>query len=105
MPPGKFLIPGLWNMHVHLGAYADGKRALPAYLAQGITGVRDMGSPLEDILRLRRERDDGPMPGPHIVVAGPLVQGPLPFQMPMFISVKDASEARQTVQRLKVRGV
>ena len=103
--PGKFLIPGLWNMHVHLGDYASGKRALSAYLTQGITGVRDMGSPLEDILRLRQERDDGPMPGPHLVIAGPLVQGPLPFQMPMFISVKDASQARQTVQMLKARGV
>src|SRR5207245_8395855 len=39
---GKYLIPGLWNMHVHLGAYADGKAALPKLLAQGITGARDM---------------------------------------------------------------
>jgi len=36
---GKFLIPGLWNMHVHLGAHADGKRALAAFLAQGVTGL------------------------------------------------------------------
>ena len=72
---GKYLIPGLWNMHVHLGAYASGKRALSAYLAEGITGVRDMGSPLEDILRLRQESNDGMIVGPHLVVAGPLVQG------------------------------
>jgi imidazolonepropionase-like amidohydrolase len=47
---GKYLIPGLWNMHVHLGAYANGKRALSAFLAEGVTGLRDMGSPLDDIL-------------------------------------------------------
>jgi imidazolonepropionase-like amidohydrolase len=41
---GKSLIPGLWNMHVHLGAYADGKRALSAFLAEGIAGVRNIGS-------------------------------------------------------------
>jgi imidazolonepropionase-like amidohydrolase len=89
---GKYLIPGLWNMHVHLGAYDNGKRALSAYLAEGITGLRDMGSPLDDILRLRDETNNGTILGPHMVVAGPLVQGPLPFRMPMFISVKDAAE-------------
>src|SRR5262249_25633074 len=71
---GKFLIPGLWNMHVHLGSYPDGKRALSAFLAQGVTGVRDMGSPLDDILRLRQETNDGTLPGPRMVVAGPIIQ-------------------------------
>jgi imidazolonepropionase-like amidohydrolase len=102
---GKYLIPGLWNMHVHLGAYADGKDALSRLLAEGITGVRDMGSPLDDILRLRRETNDGTILGPRMVVAGPLVQGPLPFQMSVFISVKDATAARATVNMLQKRGV
>src|SRR6266478_2595749 len=102
---GKYLIPGLWNMHVHLGAYADGKRALSAFLAEGITSVRDMGSPLDDILRLRQETNDGTILGPRMAVAGPLMQGPLPFQMPVFISVKDASAARSTVNMLQRRGV
>src|SRR5215470_11656755 len=48
---GKYLIPGLWNMHAHLGSYEDGKRALSQYLLEGVTGIRDMGSPLDDILR------------------------------------------------------
>jgi len=61
---GKYLIPGLWNMHVHLGAYTDGKLAISAYLAQGITGLRDMGSPLEDVLQLRKETDEGTILGP-----------------------------------------
>jgi hypothetical protein len=60
---GKYLIPGLWNMQVHLGAYADGKGAFSEYLGEGITGLRDMGSPLEDILRLRRETDSGTILG------------------------------------------
>lgn len=102
---GKFLIPGLWNMHVHLGSYADGKLALSAFLAQGVTGVRDMGSPLDDILRLRQETSDGTILGPRMVVAGPIIQGPLPFQMPVFISVKDAAAARATVDMLHQRGV
>jgi hypothetical protein len=102
---GKYLIPGLWNMHVHLGAYADGKRALADYLTEGVTGVRDMGSPLEDILRLRKETAEGTIVGPDLIVAGPIVQGPLPFKMPVFISVKDPSAARQTVDTLRSSGV
>ena len=102
---GKYLISGLWNMHVHLGAYDDGKRALSAFLAEGITGVRDMGSPLDDILRLRQAINDGTVLGPGMAVAGPLVQGPLPFQMAAFISVKDVAAARAAVDMLHHRGV
>ena len=40
---GQFLIPGLWDMHVHLGNATEA--ALPVLVSQGITGVRDMGSP------------------------------------------------------------
>jgi hypothetical protein len=83
-------------MHVHLGAYAYGKRALVNHLAEGVTGVRDMGSPLEDILRLRKQTAEGTIVGPDLAVAGPIVQGPQPFQMPVFISAKDSSTARQT---------
>src|SRR3954465_7469463 len=52
---GKFVIPGLWDMHVHLGSYEDGKKTLARLAEYGITGVRDMASPLDDILRLRRD--------------------------------------------------
>src|SRR5216684_1397055 len=50
-----------------------------------ITGVRDMGSPLEDILRLRQETNEGKIRGPRMVIAGPLLQGPLPFQTPFIM--------------------
>src|SRR5271154_1303083 len=64
-----------------------------------------MGSPLDDILRLRKETADSTIIGPELVVAGPIIQGPLPFQMPVFISAKDPSAARQTVDILHLRGV
>jgi predicted amidohydrolase len=41
---GKYLVPGLWTMHVHV-RYAGEKKALSAHLATGVTGLRDMGSP------------------------------------------------------------
>ena len=42
---GKFLVPGLWDMHVHTGR---GDVFFPLYIANGVTGVRDMGGDLED---------------------------------------------------------
>jgi imidazolonepropionase-like amidohydrolase len=102
---GKFLIPGLWDMHIHSGGYENGKKFFPGLIANGITGVRDMGTPLDEILRLRKEVDEGKIPGPRMVIAGPLVQGPLPFKMPVFVSVNNEAEARQAVISLKDSGV
>jgi imidazolonepropionase-like amidohydrolase len=82
---GKYLIPGMWDMHVHIGAYDEGTKVLPRLVAYGITGVRDMASPVDDILRLRRESADGTLLGPQIVAAGPILQRPLPFRTPPLV--------------------
>jgi imidazolonepropionase-like amidohydrolase len=104
---GYFLMPGLWDMHVHLGGYEEARRTLSLLLANGITGVRDMASPLDDILRLRREVRDGVLVGPRLAVAGPLLQGPLPQQlrMPLLISVGTTEGAASTVEMLQARGI
>jgi imidazolonepropionase-like amidohydrolase len=102
---GRFLIPGLWDMHIHSGSYEEGKKVFPLLIARGITGVRDMGCPPEDVLRLRRETSEGKILGPRMVVAGPLIQGPLPFQMPLIISVHNKVEASRAVVNLKGQGV
>jgi hypothetical protein len=102
---GKFLIPGLWDMHVHSGGYEAGKQNFPKLLALGITGIRDMGSPLDEILRLKAEVNEGRLLGPRMVIAGPLLQGPLPFKIPLIMSVATDSEARAAVRYLKKRGV
>src|SRR4051794_9750302 len=99
---GRFLIPGLWDMHQHLGAFAEGTVHASTLLAAGITGIRDMGSPLDDILRLRK---DAATRGQFLYVSGPLLQGPLPFHMPMFLSVRSPAEARAVVGELGRDGV
>ena len=72
---GKYLIPGLWDMHVHT---AD-PSFLPLYLANGVTGVRDMHALDPDaIFGLRKQVQEGKQPGPRVVAAGPLVDGPNP---------------------------
>src|SRR5687767_8873957 len=95
---GKFLIPGLWDMHVHL--WASRERLFPLFLANGVTGVRDMASPPGQIFRLREEVRSGKVLGPRIVACGPQVDGP--GQAPGYvIPVGNAEEARQAVRSLK----
>ncbi len=70
---GKFLIPGLWDMHVHLSWTTAS--ALPVLIANGITGVRDMGSQLAEIDAWRTKIAAGLLIGPCIVRAGPILNG------------------------------
>jgi hypothetical protein len=77
---GKYLIPGIWDMHVHIAGRDEGTKVLQRLVAYGITGIRDMASPVDDILRLRRESADGTLLGPQIVAAGPILQRSLPFK-------------------------
>jgi hypothetical protein len=70
---GKFLIPGLWDMHVHLW---DPAPMFELYLANGVTGIRDMGSPLERTLLWQEQIRTGKRPGPVVVTSGPVIDGP-----------------------------
>ncbi len=105
---GKFLIPGLWDMHVHtfFGDWVPGGReaTLPLLLANGVTGIRDMGSDLDDILAARRDVRAGTLVGPRIVLSGPMLDGPkTPF--PASIPVATPEDGRRAVATLKRRGV
>lgn len=70
---GKFLIPGLWDMHVHLSWTTES--ALPLLLANGVTSVRDLGSRLEQLDAWRANIASGVMAGPRIFRAGPILNG------------------------------
>jgi imidazolonepropionase-like amidohydrolase len=105
---GKFLIPGLWDMHVHtfFGEWVPGGReaTLPLFIANGITGVRDMGSDLEPILAARKDFALGKLLGPRLVVSGPMLDGPK-TQFPASIAVATPEDGRRAVDMLKSRGV
>ena len=105
---GKFLIPGLADMHVHLTGAGEpaGRREfiLPLLMANGITTVRDMGGNVEDLLRLRYEITSGVRPGPQIFFTGPYLDGDPPAYQPSIV-VKSAPEARAAVDRLALAGV
>ncbi len=92
---GKFLIPGLWDMHVH---WYD-SRSLGLFTANGVTGIRIMfGSPLQQAWRERTS--SGNLIGPQIVLASPIVDGAKPI-WPGSIALADPKDAAATVARLK----
>jgi imidazolonepropionase-like amidohydrolase len=69
---GKFLIPGLWDMHVHLAK--SGENTLPLFIVNGVTSVRDMGGDAELLLKWRKEVAEGKRLGPRIKTAGPILE-------------------------------
>ena len=76
---GKYIIPGLWDMHIHLEGKDladDNKALLPLYIAYGITTVRDMASDLgEQVLAWRGEIARNEFLGPQIFTAGRKLEG------------------------------
>jgi len=105
---GKFLIPGLTDMHLHLTGAGEpaGSREfiLPLLVANGVTTVRDMGGIVASLKQLRHEIDSGERLGPQIFFTGPYLDGNPPSFQPSIV-VQDAAEARNAVQRLKFEGV
>ncbi len=99
---GKFLIPGLWDMHGHLTDATED--AFPLLIMNGVTGVRDMGGDLDQVARWRSEIDQGLRVGPHIIFPGPFVDGPKEG-VPNRLTVRTPEEARRAVLYLKSRGV
>jgi Amidohydrolase family len=99
---GKFLIPGLWDMHAHMEA--SGPSWLQLYVANGVTGIRDMGSNLDLILKMREATSSGRELGPRIFAAGPILDD-APGDWPFRMRVKTSADGRAAVQLLKRRGV
>ena len=98
---GKFLIAGLWDMHVHALSKNEPDRFFPLFIANGVTGIRDMGGdiPLPQITQLKKDIADGSRLGPEIFAAGPILEGERPF-WPFSIAVKSPADARQSVAKL-----
>ena len=105
---GMYVVPGLWDMHTH--AYFGWPRdfgdnyVLPLFIANGITGIRDMGSDLEAVLAARTEVAEHRIVGPRMVVSGPMLDGPkVSFAASMAIAT--AEDGRKAVDTLVTRGV
>ena len=109
---GKFMIPGLWDMHVHIfnNSFAagtnDSEIYFPLLLANGVTGVRDLWTDADD-LKLVREWQAGMESGktlaPRIAAGSRIVDG-VPTHLPNMLGVATPDEARRAVRTSKDAG-
>ncbi len=112
---GKYLIQGLWDSHVHLSL--TGKSSLPLFIANGVTGVRDMAGNTAELRDWQRQIAAGALIGPRIKMAGPAVESEKFLQilpkvdqmfnlhltaeiLPTRIGITTPDDARRAVDRL-----
>ena len=95
---GQTLLPGLWDMHVHIGDL-DGL----LHIAAGVTSVRDLANETEKVLTLKKQFDSGSLIGPRLLLAG-FIDGPGPYAGPTKVLVATEQEARAAVDRYSELG-
>jgi predicted amidohydrolase len=110
----KFLLPGLWDAHVHLTK--AGALSLPLFVANGVTGVRDMGSDFQEVANWRSQIEAGQLIGPRIKTSGQMLESRANIERMkregtiepidrLRIGVANAQEARVAVRGLARQGV
>jgi imidazolonepropionase-like amidohydrolase len=103
---GKYLMPGLWDMHSHalMGGAGPAREALSLYLAHGVVGVRDIGSTLEDLAAAKRALPTG-TELPHLIASGPVLDGPKqPWQQKVVLALNSVDEARAGAEKVADAG-
>jgi len=112
---GRYVIPGLWDMHTHLstfsivpregnaGAFAAAEKwAVPLLVANGVTGIRDMSGDLATLVRIRESIKRGDLVGPRMVVTGGKLGeggGVVPGAPVTFRTAADVRDALQALKR------
>jgi imidazolonepropionase-like amidohydrolase len=89
---GKTLMPGLWDMHVHVQP-GDGL----LHMASGVTSVRDLANDTEGLMRMRQRFDEGAEIGPRVVMAG-FIDGRGPYQGPTKVFADNEEEAKAAIE-------
>ncbi|WP_405152416.1 amidohydrolase family protein [Paenibacillus sp. FSL K6-0108] len=92
---GQYVIPGLWDMHVHLEE--NYKNAFPLFLANGVTGVREMGAALTNVDQWNTSIQAG-MSAPRLVYAGLTLNGGPADEAPHMVYLKTEEEGREAVR-------
>jgi imidazolonepropionase-like amidohydrolase len=95
---GHTLLPGLWDMHVHVGD-TDGI----LHLAAGVTSVRDLGNNLDELLDTRSRFDAGTLLGPRVMFSG-FIDGPGPYALPIGKVVSTEEELRKAIDEVADKG-
>ena len=96
---GRMVLPGLWDMHVHLGDWDDGV----LHMAAGVTTVRDMANDIDHLDELVPRFESGALIGPHVLKAG-FIDGRGPYQGPTKVFADTPEEAKADVERYRSLG-
>jgi hypothetical protein len=99
----RYVMPGLWDMHAHHVGRGSPDHYAALFLANGVTGAREMGDDLDTLRTLRQEIADGRAVGPRLVFGG-RVDGSA-RRPPYALLARDSAEAREAVRSLLGRGV
>lgn len=110
---GKYLIPGLWDAHVHFDYIPElAPSMFDLFLYYGITSVRDTGGRLEEVLKWKNKSKEDITAAPRVMVAGPLVDGApsvyngsSPSRPPLGVETASVEETRAKVKELADAGV
>lgn len=106
---GGYVVPGLWDMHVHTMTVPDAalNYFFPMFLANGVIGIRDMGSVVEGIIETRsRIADDESILSPHLYVSGPLLDGQkLRWYGDLPLVLRTAEDVDRELPKLKAAGM
>ncbi|HEX6909052.1 MAG TPA: amidohydrolase family protein [Longimicrobium sp.] len=100
---GKYVIPGLWDMHVHTSREGRARHFWPQFLAHGVTGVREMGSYLDTLRYWRAEARRPGSVAPRIVFSSPMLDGD-PSSWRHGYGIADAAAARAAVDSMHALG-
>lgn len=96
---GKFLIPGLFDMHTHM----NDKKFLPLFLMNGVTAIRELGNVDDSIFELKEQSKKDTFLGPRMFVSGKILEGDPPF-WDGFEVIHSKTEAVAAVRELKQKG-
>ena len=99
---GKFLIPGLWDMHAHGATDTRFTWTYLLYLANGVVGVRDMNGPA-DAGAWRAQHASFGKPSPSVYLGSPVLDGPKP-KFPSAVAIDSEAQAREVLAQQQQRG-
>lgn len=103
---GRWVIPGLWDMHVHAVWHEDVYETFfDEFIRFGVVGIRDMGGKLDVLQQARWYLEQPSVIGPFLVAPGPFLDGPEPINPSLSLALESYQDGVRAVRTLAARGV